>query len=96
MKALVIYDTTGRILTVLYSETQAPQGVPCLFVDMPEGATLDKIDITDPKNPVPVFSYLPETDMDALRKQVGGLTDELVSTQMALTEIFEMMLGGGL
>lgn len=59
MKALVIYDTTGRIWSVIYGETEAPQGVPGMFVDVPEGAVLDRIDVTDPQNPKAVYEYLP-------------------------------------
>lgn len=77
MKALVIYDTTGRILTVLYSETKAPQGVPCMFVDIPEGAALDRIDVTDTKNPKPIFSFLPVTDMDKVKADVDALKEAL-------------------
>ena len=51
MKALVIYDVTGKIWSIVYGEEEAPQGLTSMFVDIPEGAVLTKIDVTDPKNP---------------------------------------------
>ena len=30
-----------------------------MFVDVPEGAVLDRIDVTDPQNPKAVYEYLP-------------------------------------
>ena len=69
MKALVIYDTTGKIWSVTYGITETPQGLLCMFVDMPDGAMLEYIDVTDSKNPKPVFSYLPESDIGKLQKK---------------------------
>lgn len=69
-KALVIYDATGRIWSIVYGEEEAPQGVPAMFVDVPDGASLNCIDVTDPANPKAVFDYLPESDIDKLQKQV--------------------------
>lgn len=77
MKALVIYDCTGRIWLITYGETEIPQGLTCMFVDIPDGAVLDRIDVTDPNNPQPVFTYLPESDIGRLQKQV-----EILNTKM--------------
>lgn len=57
MKTLVIYDTTGRIWSIIYGEESAPQGVPYLFTDIPEGATIERVDVTDLENPKVVFTY---------------------------------------
>lgn len=35
MKALVIYDDTGRIWTIMYGEERVPQGLQCMWVDIP-------------------------------------------------------------
>ncbi len=37
MKALIIYDLTGRIWNILYGEEAVPQGLPAMFADIPEG-----------------------------------------------------------
>ena len=63
-----------------------------MFVDVPDGATLDKIDVTDSENPKPVFNYLPESDIGRLKKQVTDLEDQLTEAQLALTEQYETNL----
>lgn len=77
MKALVIYDTTGKIWSVTYGITETPQGLLCMFVDMPDGAMLEYIDVTDSKNPKPVFSYLPESDIGRLQKDMRKLIERV-------------------
>lgn len=83
-KALVIYDATGRIWSIVYGEEEAPQGVPALFVDVPDGASLNCIDVTDPANPVAVFDYLPESDLGKLQKEVKEVKEnaENMKTKM--------------
>ena len=77
MKALVIYDTTGKIWSVTYGITETPQGLLCMFVDMPDGAMLEYIDVTDSKNPKPVFSYLPESDIGRIQKDMRKLIERV-------------------
>ena len=77
MKALVIYDMTGKIWSVTYGITEIPQGLLCMFVDMPDGAMLEYIDVTDSKNPKPVFSYLPESDIGRLQKDMRKLIERV-------------------
>lgn len=99
MKALVIYDSTGRIWNIVYGEETAPQGLPCMWVDIPDGAVLERIDVTDAEHPKAVFSYLPESDIGRLQtkvaKQEGEIEDlqeQLTDTQMALCEQYETNL----
>lgn len=75
MKSLVIYDATGRIWLIAHGEETTPQGLLCMFVDIPDGATLTKIDVTDLGNPKPVFDYLPETDIGRLQKSMKQLEE---------------------
>ena len=60
-----------------------------MFVDIPDGAQMERIDVTDPKTPKPVFSYLPETDIGRIQKKVADLEEELTDTQLALVELYE-------
>ena len=99
MKTLVIYDLTGKIWLMAHGETEVPQGVLCMFVDIPDGAILTRIDTTDVENPQPVFEYLPETDIGRLQKEVAKLTVknenlefQLTDTQLALVELYEVTL----
>ena len=73
MKTLVIYDLTGKIWLMAHGETEVPPGVLSMFVDIPDGATLTKIDVTDTENPQPVFEYLPDTDIGRLQKSMKQL-----------------------
>ena len=86
MKALIIYDLTGRIWNILYGEEAVPQGLPAMFADIPDGARLERVDVTDPENPKPVFSYLPESDIGRLWKRTAELEEGLTSIQLALAE----------
>lgn len=77
MKALVIYDSTGRIWNIVYGEEIAPQGITCMWVDIPDGAQLERIDVTNPDDPQPVFNYLPDSDIGKLQKQMSAVEERL-------------------
>lgn len=77
MKALVIYDTTGRIWNIVYGQEEVPKGLTCMWVDIPDGGILERIDVTEPGHPQPVFSYLPESDIGRLQKQMMELTSRM-------------------
>ena len=92
MRALVIYDTTGRIWNIVYGQSEIPQGLTCMWVDIPDGAVLERIDVTDPENPKAVFSYLPESDIGRLQKKTTELDNQLTDAYLALTEQYETNL----
>lgn len=92
MRALVIYDTTGRIWNIVYGQGEIPQGLTCMWVDIPDGAVLERIDATDPENPKAVFSYLPESDIGRLQKKTTELDNQLMDAYLALTEQYETSL----
>lgn len=92
MKALVIYDLTGRIWNIIYGEETVPQGLPSMWIDIPDGAQLERIDLTDPKEPKAVFFYLPESDIGRLEKEVKELQD-LNKSLNAQIEYLSMMSG---
>ncbi|WP_419032415.1 hypothetical protein [Dysgonomonas gadei] len=85
MKALVIYDLTGRIWNIIYGEEAIPQGLTCMWVDIPEGAQLQRIDLTNSEEPKPVFTYLPESDIGRIQEQVRRLQkdNEVLNAQVA-------------
>ncbi|MDR2025425.1 MAG: hypothetical protein LBQ71_19770 [Hungatella sp.] len=92
MKALVIYDLTGRIWNIIYGEDSAPQGLTCMWVDIPEGAQIQRIDLTNPDEPKAIFAYLPESDIGILQKEVKTLQlqNESLNAQI---EYLSMMSG---
>lgn len=77
MKALVIYDSTGHIWNIVYGADTAPQGLTCMWLDIPDGAQLERIDVTNPDDPQPVFNYLPDSDIGKLQKQMEDVKTRL-------------------
>lgn len=75
--ALVIYDLTGKVLAVYFGETNAPQGVPYLFVDIPEGESILRVDLSDPKNPVAVLSGENKTDLTKIQEELERITTKV-------------------
>ena len=75
--ALVIYDLTGKVLAVYFGETNAPQGVPYLFVDIPEGESIVRVDLSDPKNPVAVLSGENKTDLTKIQEELERITTKV-------------------
>lgn len=74
MRALVIYDLSGRIWNIVYGSDEAPEGLLYLWVDIPSGANLMSIDVSDVSNPQPVFSYVDEnTDIKQLQDKILDL-----------------------
>ena len=92
MRALVIYDLTGRVWAITYGESSMPQGIFSMFVEIPAGMQLAKIDVSDLENPRPVFTDLPESDIGKLRRKIESLETQLTEAQLALTEQHEANL----
>lgn len=89
MRAIIIYDLTGRIWNIIYGSDELPQGIPCMFVDIPDGAQIDRIDVTDPDHPKAVFTYLPESDIGRLQKAVEALKAQLDTIDGAVSDLGE-------
>lgn len=87
MKALIIYDQTGRIWSIVYGEETAPQGLLSMFVDIPEGAVLERIYVRDSATPKPVYRFLPDSDIGRLQKQTKELKSQQAATQGKATEL---------
>lgn len=75
--ALVIYDVTGRVLAIYFGETEVPQGIPYMFVDIPEGESVVSIDLSDPKNPKAVFSGENKTDLTKIKEELDRITEKV-------------------
>lgn len=92
MKTLVIYDLTGKIWNIVYGDCATPQGIPCTYVDIPEGAQIESMDLTDPENPKAIFTYLPESDIGRLQKQVN----DILNIENTNIEILADVIGGAI
>jgi len=71
-RALVIYDSTGKVWSITYGDAEAPRGVPYLWCDIPPGAIIDHVDVA---NAEVIFKYLPETDLGKLQQQMRYMLD---------------------
>lgn len=70
MKAHVIYDSAGKIWNIIRGEETTPQNPKCLEVDIPDGAGLAGIDLTDPDNPQPMIVWpVSEAELDEAEHQ---------------------------
>ena len=63
MQTLVIYDNTGKIYYQVSGDVQEPSGIPYIWVEIPEGNLLKKINTTVTPHE-PVFSNVMGIDMD--------------------------------
>jgi len=70
MRALVIYDSTGKIYYIGYGDTVVPKGLQYCFIDIPEGKQLISI---NPTNQQPIFVDV--GSIDNLNQQVKSLNE---------------------
>lgn len=77
MRALVIYDSTGKIWSIIYGEEELPPGVLAMFVDIPNGANLIRIDVSTPSDPQPVFEDYDDTDIGNLKKDMQQVKSDI-------------------
>lgn len=83
-KALVLYDLTGRVWNIVYGATEAPQGIPSIWVDIPANAVINHV---DPETKEVIFDYLPETDLGQLQREVKGLCNRVDVTDTNISAL---------
>lgn len=83
-KALIIYDLTGKIWSVIYGAEEAPPGMPSLWCDIPAGASVDHVDIATGQV---VFEYLPDTDLGQFQQQIRALQASVDGFSVNIEEI---------
>ena len=86
MQTLIIYDSTGYIISQIQGEPlpREPQGVPFIWLDMPIGKRIlitdgIGVDVTVTPN-VAILEDIPKTDIEIADKRI----DELESGLMML------------
>lgn len=79
MNTLIIHDNTGFIISVMSGEPapREPQGVPFLWVDIPQGKQLkitDGIGVDVSVTPhQAILEDIPKTEVELLKEQVDAL-----------------------
>lgn len=90
MEYLVVYDSTGFILSQMGGSVREPQDIPFIWVEIPQGKKLIKIDTS--KNPhVPVFEDIAPSPIDLLKQEVQGLQEQLIEQQTINIMLLEAM-----
>jgi hypothetical protein len=72
-RVLLIYDTTGYIISQMSGDVREPQGVPFLWVDVPNGKMVTGIDVAQTPN-VAIFEDYPKSETELLKEKVDALT----------------------
>lgn len=81
MNTLIIYDSTGYIISQMSGDVREPVGISFLWVEIPEDKRLISIDTTVTPN-VAVFEDIPKTEIEILKEQVDGLFNTVVTMSM--------------
>lgn len=90
MEYLVIYDSTGFIISQMAGSVREPVGIPFMWVEIPEGKTLVNIDTK--KNPhEPVFEDIAPTELEVLGGKVQQLQNEITIQQDTNIMLLEAM-----
>lgn len=91
MEYLVIYDTTGKIISgPMRGSVEEPKGMPFMWVEIPESKRLVKIDTS--KTPhEPVFEDIAPTELEVLGGKVQQLQNEITIQQDVNIMLLEAM-----
>ena len=85
MEYLIIYDSTGYIISQMAGSVREPVGIPYMRVKIPEGKRLIGID-TNKEEHEPIFEDLPKSEVEQLKEQIA-------MQEQAILEL-SMMIGG--
>lgn len=80
---LVVYDTTGRIITTAIGDVIEPVGVPFLWVEVPKGKYVTSIDVSKDIHIV-VLGDVPKSTVD-----------EVAELRQSVLELSMLVAGGG-
>ena len=71
--SLVIYDVVGTVIRVTNGNPQDPVGIPFMYVEVPKGKYIEKIDVSGEEH-TPVFLDLKKNEIQILQEKVDELT----------------------
>ena len=80
MKALVIYGLTGEIFGIHYGRENPPADNLHIWIDIPEGAYLTEIDVSDPNNHKPIITKNESIDIQQLEEELNEVKKSLNPT----------------
>ena len=79
MNSLVIYDSNGRIYSIIYSATEedVPIGLRSMWVVIPDGSILRNIDVSNPDEPKPVFDTYLNVNLKDIREDIEKVDNKV-------------------
>lgn len=81
METLIIYDSTGYIISQMSGDVREPVGIPFMWAEIPEGKRVIAIDVT--KNPhEPILEDYPKTDTEKLQENQISMANAIVMLSM--------------
>ena len=91
MNTLIIYDETGYVISQMSGAVREPQGIPFLWVEIPEGKRIKLtngigVDVSVTPN-VAILEDIPPTEMELLWAAQS-------ETNTTMLELMELTLGG--
>jgi len=89
MEALIFYDENGKVWLIAHGETREPKEMKCMKAELPEGAQLTGMDLSDPDNPSPVFYYAKSAAVVTVENLVA-----LVKKRVAAGENLRTVISG--
>jgi hypothetical protein len=110
MNTLIIYDNTGYVISQMAGSVREPQGIPFLWVEIPEAKQLKRtdgigVDVSVTPHQA-ILEDIPPTKIEILETELINnklAMAELVeqqqadnlNNQLALAEVIESIMGGG-
>ena len=92
MKVLVVYDITGTVWNVIYGSELEPGAMTVAAMEIPEGSRITGVDLSDPKNPNPVYETASPSETDRILEMMTELKDEVKASRED-TKVLTMAAG---
>ena len=81
MKVLVVYDITGTVWNVIYGSELEPGALAVAAMEIPEGSRITGVNLSDPKNPNPVYETASPSETDRILEMMTELKDEVKASR---------------
>lgn len=87
---MVIYDNNGTVYFAGEGYPE-PDGLQYMTVDVPEGKCFKGVDVSVTPHQ-PILEDIPKSEVEILKEELISIKEENTNNQLALAEIYEMMI----
>lgn len=98
MATLIIYDKEGTIISQKEGTVKEPVGVPFLWVDIPKGNYITKVNVSVSPNKA-VFEQIPASQAEVMSSELERAHDRLndmenmnIQVLLAMADVYETVL----